>query len=756
MMSKYRFAILWGILIVSLASFILLSAGQNNDFKINEEEYPVICVTCAYACSVWFDSTQIVAPGHQAIVSVKAKSERSIGRINIKATPQAGLKYVGLNTTGTTWKGGFKNDSDSILIDVQCTTAVMSETLSRGSDWNFLFNLTFDLDDTVNFSNTKTIVKFSTQYPEFGETPAASVCTGKQRNSKVRTLTPNWKIWADTILANSYQCLDSINDPAKYVPDTVVIKYWCNYPVDSLKVRLNLTSMGPVTSKITNSNYYVRLNPSPATYPLIYAFDSDTTSFGTLPYSADSANYTWLCKYAFKGKDYGSSYATNSFQTTDPVSFIQTNFFLHCDSSKKAPGWDASKTGNGGLFYPVYACTAKVTSAYMPWSKNVTVPVKADHSFWSQYYIYYLDYDSTCLKLQSVTTPAGSTVQGVALSYDDTTGNKITIQLESDAAVGKFIQPQTNATMFNLNFTASDSFMYTGGDTTWIRFRTTDRTNSVKDFFHANASKIVRDNSDGTTYFNLSPGYVRVYPHFDVALSTVEAKSDTVPVPLNLTRVESNSYDIIDFYIEMTGNAVFATDATGPFDVSKGDYSFSSVQTSVYNSGKSLHVVCQASTAVFDDEGLIGEVRCIDQARRPGETAILDFTSFECSSQSGLNLVEASKEIDGLIYLGSPKLYPNGSTLPQIYSLAQNYPNPFNLKTIIAYTIPQAGDVKLEVFDILGRHVKTGVNSYLEAGEHQYIWDGTNDAGATVGTGFYIYNLRSGEFKQTKKMLLLK
>ncbi len=91
------------------------------------------------------------------------------------------------------------------------------------------------------------------------------------------------------------------------------------------------------------------------------------------------------------------------------------------------------------------------------------------------------------------------------------------------------------------------------------------------------------------------------------------------------------------------------------------------------------------------------------------------------------------------------------STLPKEFALAQNYPNPFNPSTVIAYQLPTASDVRLELFDVLGRKVATLVNARQAAGYYNVVLNANN-----LATGIYFYRLQAGNFVQTKKMILLK
>jgi photosystem II stability/assembly factor-like uncharacterized protein len=89
--------------------------------------------------------------------------------------------------------------------------------------------------------------------------------------------------------------------------------------------------------------------------------------------------------------------------------------------------------------------------------------------------------------------------------------------------------------------------------------------------------------------------------------------------------------------------------------------------------------------------------------------------------------------------------------VPSEYSLSQNYPNPFNPTTVVSYQLPVASNVKLAVYDVLGREVAVLVNGRMEAGTHEVIF---NAAG--LASGAYVYRLRAGSSAQTRKLMILK
>ena len=94
--------------------------------------------------------------------------------------------------------------------------------------------------------------------------------------------------------------------------------------------------------------------------------------------------------------------------------------------------------------------------------------------------------------------------------------------------------------------------------------------------------------------------------------------------------------------------------------------------------------------------------------------------------------------------------------IPAEYSLSQNYPNPFNPTTKIDFTLPRSDDVNVTIYNLVGQQIKVLVNSNLEYGYHTVTWNGLDQLGRPVASGVYFSELRTRNFRQTKKMLLLK
>jgi hypothetical protein len=93
----------------------------------------------------------------------------------------------------------------------------------------------------------------------------------------------------------------------------------------------------------------------------------------------------------------------------------------------------------------------------------------------------------------------------------------------------------------------------------------------------------------------------------------------------------------------------------------------------------------------------------------------------------------------------------NGGKIPSAFKLYQNYPNPFNPATTIKFDILKSAYTKLTIYDILGKEVAKLVDEEMEPDSYEITWDGSNFA-----SGTYIYEIESGDFKDIKKLILVK
>lgn len=91
------------------------------------------------------------------------------------------------------------------------------------------------------------------------------------------------------------------------------------------------------------------------------------------------------------------------------------------------------------------------------------------------------------------------------------------------------------------------------------------------------------------------------------------------------------------------------------------------------------------------------------------------------------------------------------SGIPSDFALHQNYPNPFNPTTEIRFGVPENANVKIVIYNAVGKEVAQLVNKHFNAGYHTYTWNASN-----LASGVYFYEMTSNKFKQTQKMLLVK
>ena len=125
-------------------------------------------------------------------------------------------------------------------------------------------------------------------------------------------------------------------------------------------------------------------------------------------------------------------------------------------------------------------------------------------------------------------------------------------------------------------------------------------------------------------------------------------------------------------------------------------------------------------------------------------------------------IIEASDEEFTIVSEAGEFVFENtslsieGKIMPEVFALHQNYPNPFNPITSLRYDLPEDGLVNIIIYDMMGRIVKTLVNSSQTAGFKSVQWNATNDRNEPVSAGLYLYTIQAEEFRQTKKMVLLK
>ena len=99
---------------------------------------------------------------------------------------------------------------------------------------------------------------------------------------------------------------------------------------------------------------------------------------------------------------------------------------------------------------------------------------------------------------------------------------------------------------------------------------------------------------------------------------------------------------------------------------------------------------------------------------------------------------------------------PNINVPANNFKLKDNYPNPFNPLTTISYELLTNEKVNIVIYDLVGKKITTLSSGFQTAGSKNVNWNATNNQGQSVSAGVYLYTIEAGEFRQTKKMILLK
>ena len=136
-----------------------------------------------------------------------------------------------------------------------------------------------------------------------------------------------------------------------------------------------------------------------------------------------------------------------------------------------------------------------------------------------------------------------------------------------------------------------------------------------------------------------------------------------------------------------------------------------------------------------------------------------DFVDFGCDGNiilSGDDIVLWRVGLDTSECEGIQLGLPSPGLSPKSFKVNQNYPNPFNPFTTLRYDLPKDEFVSITIFDLLGNVINNLVNTNQSSGYRSVQWNATNNQGQPVAAGVYFYSIEAGEFRHTKKMILLK
>jgi hypothetical protein len=328
------------------------------------------------------------------------------------------------------------------------------------------------------------------------------------------------------------------------------------------------------------------------------------------------------------------------------------------------------------------------------------------------------------------TNPPTHTISADALYFFPPTGVSIFftgVSGTGTCTVQRFDAPASNISFTGTppTFTSQYRFVITASGFTFtsaeLRFNRTQIPNAG--ITNAGTVSVFRRPTPGTGAFSILPNAFNAsFP--DEVRATTTAFSEFIlgsndnQLPVELTEF---GFRKVDFGIELHWKTATELNNSG-FEVQRrSENRGASAEWQVLGFVRGAGTTTEAQSYSFLDNSAVGKVQY--------RLKQIDFDGqFEYS-----NIIEVDA--------GAPK----------VFALEQNYPNPFNPSTTIRYQLPVASEVKLEVYDVLGKKIATLVNERQSAGAYQVVW---NASGLSSGT--YFYRLQAGTFVETKKMIMVK
>jgi len=216
----------------------------------------------------------------------------------------------------------------------------------------------------------------------------------------------------------------------------------------------------------------------------------------------------------------------------------------------------------------------------------------------------------------------------------------------------------------------------------------------------------------------------------------------------NIIAVFSN-YSVISLWSSTNGGTSW-TDISGNLEQNpdgSGNGPSCRWITSVFANATMMYFVA-TSTGLYSTSNLNGSATVWAQE---GSNTIGNVVCTMVKGRDSDEFVAVATHGAGIYSASNVTSVEDESSLPEDYALSQNYPNPFNPSTTISFSLAQAGNVKLTLFDALGRNVQEIANKEFSAGDHII-----NFSAANLTSGVYFYRMEAGSFVQSKKMVLLK
>jgi hypothetical protein len=192
-------------------------------------------------------------------------------------------------------------------------------------------------------------------------------------------------------------------------------------------------------------------------------------------------------------------------------------------------------------------------------------------------------------------------------------------------------------------------------------------------------------------------------------------------------------------------NTNWTTVYSGTYSVPGTGWQFINLQNLFYWNGQNLMIeIC------FDNTSYTAATNVLSSSVSSMTWEQHDDNSTGCTFSAGATGTRPNLCMQ--INLGPPVGITNGNnSIPKVFTLEQNYPNPFNPSTSIKFSLPKASVVKLVIYDLLGKEIRTLVNEMRQPGTYSEMFDASS-----LASGVYFYRITAGDFTDVKKIVLIK
>jgi len=248
------------------------------------------------------------------------------------------------------------------------------------------------------------------------------------------------------------------------------------------------------------------------------------------------------------------------------------------------------------------------------------------------------------------------------------------------------------------------------------------------------------------------PRFIKVIAGIAYILDDYTLEIVDMADPMNPIQISSHTFEYRGFNLYVDNNLVYVTCGDGGLQILNVSDLHNPVFVGEYVTENACAVTIDGTYAYmsFFDERL--ELVDISDPSEP--VFVAGYSGAESRNEvsvRGEYIYVATEKYLLILCLTETGLEEVGTIYPNTFSLSRNYPNPFNASTTISYDLPTQSEVKIEIYDLLGRKIETLLAGTQPAGSHSVVWNAED-----ASSGVYFYRIEAGDFVETRKCVLLK